>query len=161
MFKKMFGPKKHEAQGSPVSLEELKNELLAYFPQEAGINEFLTFESDEKVHDGFKAVWEYYMRERDEDGHWNNYLLKYSVFVDIRSDEKAVYFKNNRFARTKRVPKGTKRFDPWYTGISIGDLETVRTEYDGNFTSFAGRKKLKFLVEKTNQMGWDAYIKLL
>ena len=160
MFKKMFGPKKHEAQGSPVSLDELKKGLLAYFPQEAGINEFLTFESDEKVHDGFKAVWEYFMRDRDDEGMRRNYLLKYSVFVDIRDDEKAVYFKNRRFTRTKRVPKGEKLFDPWYTGIGIGDLETVRTEYEGKFTSFAGRKKLKFLVEKTNQMGWDAYIQL-
>lgn len=161
MFKKMFGPKKHEAQGSPVPLEELKSALMAYFPQEGETNKYLTFGTNDKVHDGFTAVWEYYMRDRDDEGMQRDYLLTFTVFVDIREDEKAVYFKSRRFSRTKRVPMGTERLDPWYSGIGIGDLETVKTEFAKNFTSFAPRKKLKFLVEKTNALGWDAYIKLL
>lgn len=157
MFKKIFGPKKHEAVGSPVSLEILKKGLMAYFPQEEGINEFLTFESDEKVHEGFVAVWEYFMRDQNDEGMWLNYLTKFKVLVDIRPDEKAVYFKTRQTSRTKRIPKDTKVFQPWYTAIGIGDLETVRTEFGGNVTSFASHKKMKFLADKAAEMGWDGF----
>jgi len=103
MFKKMFGPKKKEGQGNPVPVSELRKALMEYFPKEGEINQYLTIESSDKTHEGFAAVWEFFIRERDSDGIRQNYLLKHTALVDIRPDEKAVYLKSKHFARTKRV----------------------------------------------------------
>jgi len=158
MFKKMFGPKKHDAQGTPVPMDELRSALMAFFPQDGEVNKYLTFDKNDKVHEGFAAVWEYFMRDRDNEGMKRDYLMTFTVNVDIRPDEKAVYFKSKRFARTKRLPIGTERFDPWFTGIGIGKLDVVKTEFNGNVKVFRPKKKLEQLVEQATSMGWDAYL---
>ena len=158
MFKKIFGPKKREAQGSPVALEELKGALMACFPQEGKINQYLNFETNDKVHEGFAAVWEYYMADRDDEGIRRKYLMTFTVNVDIRGEEKAVYLKTRRFTRPKRVPKGTEVLDPWFVGIGIGDVDTIMEEFGGNFKVFRTKKKLEVIAEKATSLGWDAYL---
>lgn len=158
MFKKIFGPKKYEAKGSPAAAAELRTALQGLFPQDGEVNQYLTFETNDKVHDGFAAVWEYFITETDEDNFNQHYWMTYTVFVDIRPDEKAVHLKAKRFARSKRPPKGTKVLDPWFIGIGIGDAVTIKEEYSKLFKSFNSKKKLELLAEKANSMGWDAYI---
>ena len=94
MFKKLFGPKKVEGVGAPVPTEELREALLSYFPKEGAINQYLTIERSDKTHEGFAAVWEFFIRDSDEEGIKHNYLLKHTILVDIRPEEKAVYLKS-------------------------------------------------------------------
>jgi len=158
MFKRIINGKKHTGQGSPVPTDALREAMLSFFPKSGEINKYLTFEADDKAHDGFAAVWKYFMWDTDSDNNRKRYLLKFTVRVDIRSDEKAVYFKTKRFARTKRPPRGTEVLQPWFIGIGIGDPETIREEYAKVFKVFRPKKKLQMLVEKATSMGWDAYL---
>jgi len=158
MFKRLINGKKYEGQGDAIPASELREALAAFFPQVGEINKYLNFESNEKTNDGFAAVWEYFMWDTDSDGDRRKYLLKYTVSVDIRSDEKAVYLKSKKFARTKRPPRGTEVLQPWFIGIGIGDPETIKEEYSKTFKSFRPKKKLQLLVEKANSLGWDAYL---
>jgi len=159
MFKKMFGPKKYEREGEPVPVDDLRDALREYFPQEGEmINQYLTIQKTDKTHSGFAAVWEYYIRDSDSEGMKSNYFMKYTVLVDIRPEEHAVYFKGKRFARTKRVPKEETVYDPWFTEIRVGKLEDLKVEKSSSFKVFSAKKILKKLVEQTTGMGWDAYL---
>ncbi len=130
IFKKIFGFKKVEGVGTPVPIDELREALLDCFPKEGKINQYLTIEKSDKTHEGFAAVWEFFIRESDEDGFKRNYLVKHTVFVDIRPAEKSVYLKNRHFARTKRVPKGTVVYDPWFRQVRIGKLARPESSED-------------------------------
>jgi len=158
MFKRIVDGKKHEGQGSPLSAGELRDALKTFFPQMGEINKYLTFETNDKVHDGFAAVWEYYGYETDSEGDRRKHLIKFTVNVDIRTDEKAVYLKSNCVMRTRRPPRGTEVLNPWFVGVGIGDPATIEEEYSKVFKSFQPKKKLRMLVEKANSMGWDAYL---
>ena len=158
MFKKIFGPKKHEGKGEAVSFEALKEAMIGFFPIEGEINQHLTIEESDKTNAGFIAVWEYYIVDRDSDGMRRKYLLKHSILVDIRPEEKAVYFKHKRFARTKRPPKGEHVFEPWYTGIGIGSVDEIREKNAKKFKTWSSKKALEPLVEKAVNLGWDAYL---
>jgi hypothetical protein len=161
MFKKMFGPKKVEGVGTPVPVDELRDALLDCFPKEGEINQYLTIEKRDKTHEGFAAVWEFFIRERDDEGIKRNYLLKHTVLVDIRPEEKAVYLKNRHFARSKRIPKGTEVYDPWFRQVRIGKLADLKAENIDQVKSFSSRKSLDPVVLQATNMGWDAYKKIL
>jgi len=158
MFKKIFGPKIHEGQGQPVGVDEIKSALMAFFPVEGEMNQHLTFEESEKTNAGFAAVWEYYMIDRDSEGMRGKYLLKHSILVDIREDEKAVYFKHKHFARTKRPPKGEPVYEPWYTAIGIGTIDEIQAKNAKKVKTWSSKKVLEPLVEKAVKLGWDAYL---
>ena len=158
MFKRIKDGKKHEGQGEPVVVGELREALKAFFPQSGEINQYMRFETNDKVHDGFSVVWEYYGIDSDSEGDRRRYLVTYTVNVDIRLDEKAVYLKTKQFMRTKRPPRGTEVLDPWFLGVGIGDADTIREEYSKLFKVFQPKKKLRLLVEKANSLGWDAYL---
>ena len=158
MFKRIIDGKKHEGQGEPVSSGELREALKGFFPQTGEINKYLTFETNDKVHDGFAAVWEYYGIDTDSEGDRGKYLVQFTVSADIRPDEKAVYLKTKSVMRSKRPPKGTEVLDPWFIGVGIGDPATIAEEYSKFFKSFQPKKNLRMLVEKANSMGWDAYL---
>jgi hypothetical protein len=98
------------------------------------------------------------MIDTDEDGYRGKYRLKFKVLVDIRTDEKAVYFSTKRFTQTKRPPRGTEVLKPWFVGIGIGEPTAIKEEYSKVFKSFNPRKKLALLVEKATSLGWDAYM---
>ena len=78
MFKKIFGPKKVEGVGTPIPTEELRANILTYFPKAEGVNQYLTFEDSKDSPDGFNAVWKLYARDRDDDGIRRKYLVSYS-----------------------------------------------------------------------------------
>ena len=158
MFKKLFGPKKYEAQGEPAALDELKTAILEFFPMEGEINRHLSITESEKTHAGFAAVWEFYMRDLDSEGYKSNYLLTHTVLVDIRPDEKAVYFKSKHFARTKRIPKGETIYEPWFAQVGIGKLDDLKVEASKKVKKFSSKKRLEPIAEKIASMGWDAYI---
>jgi len=158
MFKRIKDGKKHEGQGSPVVVGELRDALKRFFPQTGEINKYLQFETNDKVHDGFAAVWEYYGIDTDSEGDRRKYLVKFTVNVDIRLDEKAVYLKTKQFMRTKRPPRGSEVMNPWFVGIGIGDPAVIEEEYSKVFKVFRPKKKLQMLVEKANSLGWDAYL---
>ncbi|MCD6576625.1 MAG: hypothetical protein J7K66_01270 [Anaerolineaceae bacterium] len=157
MFKKLFGPKKVEGVGAPVPTEELREALLSYFPKEGAINQYLTIERSDKTHEGFAAVWEFFIRDSDEEGIKHNYLLKHTILVDIRPEEKAVYLKSKHFARTKRVPKGTEIYDPWFRQVRIGKLEDLKAEAIDKVRFFSSKKSVEPVVLQVTNMGWDAY----
>ena len=156
MFKKIFGPKKVEGVGTPVPNDELRDALLDYFPKDGEINQYLTIEKTDKTHEGFAAVWEFFIRQSDEEGIKRNYLLKHTVLVDIRPDEKAVYLKNKHFARTKRVPKGIEVYDPWFRQVRIGKLADLKAVNIDTVRSFSSKKR--FLPVSASQRfiwKWD------
>ncbi len=157
MFKKMFGPKKVEGVGTPVPIDELRGALLDYFPKEGEINQYLTIEKSDKTHEGFAAVWEFFIRQSDDEGFKHNYLLQHTVLVDIRPEEKAVYMKSKHFARTKRVPKDAEVYDPWFRQVRIGKLADLKTENIDKVRFFSSKKSLEPVVMHTTNMGWDAY----
>ena len=156
MFKKVFGPKKTEGIGEPVSTSEIKNVILTYLPKEGEINQYLSFEDMEKS-EGLKAVWEFYDRDRDEEGIRHNYLMKHTLIIDIRPDEKAVYLKHRHFQRTKRIPKDEPIYDPWFQQIQIGKLEDLQKIDFASLRSYSTKKVVAPLVEGITQHGWDAY----
>lgn len=158
MFKRIINGKKQEGQGEAVAVDELREALKAFFPQSGEINQYLRFETNDKVHDGFAAVWEYFGIDSDSEGDRRKYLVNYTINVDIRQDEKAVYLKTKQFMRTKRPPRGTEVMDPWFLGVGIGDADTIREEHSKVFKVFQPKKKLRLLVEKANSLGWDAYL---
>lgn len=158
MFKKIFGPNKFEGKGEPAELDELRKALLAFFPQEKGINPDLSIEVTDQVNEGFEAQWEFYIRDRDPEGAKQNYLLQHTVFVDIRPDEKAVYLKTRHFARTKRVPEGKQVYEPWFHQVRIGRLEALEKENVSKIRSYNSKKILEPLVNQVIDMGWDAYL---
>ncbi len=158
MFKRLINGKKHEGQGTPVSAGELRDALKEFFPQTTALNKYLTFETNDKLHEGFAAVWEYFMWDTDNEGDRRRYLLKFTINVDIRPDENAVYLKTKRFSRTKRPPRGTEILDPWFIGIGIGDPAAIEEEYSKVFKAFRPKKKLQLLVDKATSLGWDAYL---
>jgi len=158
MFKRLINGKKHEGKGEAVPASELREALAVFFPQEGEINKYLSFETSEKTHDGFAAVWEYFMVDTDSDGDRRKYLMKFTISVDIRSDEKAVYLKQKKFAKSNLPPRFTEVLDPWFIGIGIGDPATIEEEFSKAFKVFRPKKKLELLVEKANSLGWDAYL---
>jgi ferritin len=157
MFKKIFGPKKVEGVGTPVPAEELRDALLDCFPKEGEINQYLTIERSDKTHEGFTAAWEFFIRQSDDEGIKRNYLMTHTVLVDIRPEEKAVYLKNKHFARTKRVPKDTEVYDPWYRQVRIGKLADMKAENIDKVRFFSSKKSLDPVVIQATNMGWDAY----
>jgi len=157
MFKKLFGPKKVEGVGAPVPTEELRKALLSYFPKEGAINQYLTIERSDKTHEGFAAVWEFFIRDRDPEGIKRNYLMKHTVLVDIRPEEKAVYLKYKHTARTKRVPRDAEVYEPWFHQVRIGKLADLEAENILKVRSFSHKKSLEPLVVQATNMGWDAY----
>jgi len=157
MFKKIFGPKKVDGVGTAVPIDELRDALLDCFPKEGEINQYLAIEKSDKTHEGFAAVWEFFIRQSDEEGLKRNYLLTHTVFVDIRPDEKAVYLKNKHFARTKRVPKGTEVYDPWFRQIRIGKLADLKAVNIDKVRFFSSKKSLEPVIAQITNMGWDAY----
>ena len=91
MFKKIFGPKKHEGKGEPVAPEDLKSALMAFFPVEGDINQHLTFEESEKTNSGFAAVWEYFMIDSDSDGMRGKYLLNtLSWWISVQMKKRSI-----------------------------------------------------------------------
>jgi hypothetical protein len=157
MFKKIFGPKKFEAQGAPVPLEDMRNLLLSYFPREGEINSYLTIDKTKKVNEGFEARWEFFTYETDTEGDRQRVLLKHTVFVDIRPDENAVYFKTRHLTRTKRPPRREKVYDFWQSQVRIGKLETLMQEKPSRFVFYNAKKILQPLVDDVTSHGWDAY----
>ena len=81
MFKKIFGPKKVDGVGTPVPTEELRDALLDCFPKEGEINQYLATEKTDKTHEGFAAVWEFFIRQSDEEVIKRNYLSKHTMNI--------------------------------------------------------------------------------
>jgi hypothetical protein len=158
MFKRIIDGKKFEGKGEPAAAGELRDALKTFFPQTGEINKYLRFESNEKLHEGFAAVWEYYGIDTDSDGDRRKHLITYTINVDIRPEEKAVYIKTKSVMRTKRPPRDTEVLDPWFIGVGIGDPTTILEEYSKFVKVFQPKKKLRMLVEKANSLGWDAYL---
>lgn len=157
MFKKLFGPKKFGGEGSPVSTDEIRNLVLAYFPKEGDINLHLSFDQSDTVNDGFEAKWEFYSFDNDTEGNRQRVLVKHTVFVDIRSQENAVFFKTRHFTRTKKPPKGEEIYQNWQSQVQIGKLETLKQEKSSRFVFYNANKVLEPLIEEVTRNGWDAY----
>ena len=157
MFKKIFGPKKFEAQGDPIPTEALRNILLSYFPREGEINQHLSFDKTDKVNEGFEARWEFYANETDTDGNRQRVRVNHTVFVDIRPAENAVYFKTRHITRTKRPPRGEKVYNMWIPQVRIGKLEVLRQSKPGGFVFYNQKKVLDPLVADVTSHGWNAF----
>ena len=157
MFKKVFGPKKFDAQGTPIPLEDMRNLLLSYFPREGEINQHLSFEKTDKVNEGFEAHWEFFANELDSEANRQRVRVNHTVFVDIRPSENAVYFKTHHITRTKRPPIGEKVYDTLTLQVRIGKLETLIQEKPSKFVFYNAKKVLQPLVDDVTINGWDAF----
>ena len=157
MFKKMFGPKKVEAVGEPVSTKEIRESILAFFPKVTGINDYLTIEDSKDNPEGFNAVWKLYAIERDDEGIKHKYLVTHTVKVDIKTEEKAVYLKNKHVGRSARIPKDEILHKSWMPFIQIGKIEDLKPVEEKNVYSFSTKKSLAPLVKHITQKGWDVY----
>jgi len=142
MFKKIFGPKKVEGVGTAVPIDKLREALLDCFPMEGEINQYLTIEKSDKTHEGFAAVWEFFIRQSDEEGFKRNYLLTHTVLVDIRSE---------------RVPKDIEVYDPWFRQIRIGKLADLKAVNIDKVRFFSSKKSLEPVIAQVTNMGWDTY----
>ena len=157
MFKKIFGPKKVEGVGTPIPTEELRTNILTYFPKAEGVNQYLTFEDSKDSPDGFNAVWKLYARDRDDDGNRRNYLVTHTVKVNIQPQENSVTIKSKHFARTARVPDGETLNESWIPHIQIGKIEELKAALEKKFHVFTIKKATETLVEYITKNGWDAY----
>ncbi|MDO9546843.1 MAG: hypothetical protein Q7J07_08880 [Pelolinea sp.] len=157
MFKKMFGPKKVEGVGTPISTEDLRAAILTFFPKSDGINEYLTIEDSKDSPDGFNAVWKLYAKDVDSDGITQNFLVTHTIKVDIKADEKAVYLKSKHFGKTARVPKDEPVHNSWMPFIQIGKIEDLKPVEQKIVNFFSQKKSLDPLVEHITLNGWDVF----
>jgi len=160
MFKKVFGPKKTEAQGAPIPLDELRNLILSYFPKEGEINQHLSFAKTDKVNEGFEARWEFYAWDTDSEGDSTRVRVNHTIFVDIQPDEHAVYFKSRHNTRTKRPPRGEEVYKSWIPQVRVGKLEDLRQQKPSRFVFYSPKKVLQPIIDDVASHGWDAYKKL-
>jgi hypothetical protein len=163
LFKKMFGPKKMEASGQPVEPEALREALLALLPSQGEVNKHLRIEKHDKFPEGFNAVWQMYVKERDPDDsfryHTNQLTLTLSAEID--PGEKSVRFKVGQKQKSARVPQGETLYDPWYGQVKVGKLEDLQAEVEAEAAkrsySFSNRKLTEPLAVCAAANGWDAY----
>ena len=151
MFKKIFGPKKVEGVGAPIPAEELRDMLLAYFPKEGEINQYLTIEDNDDSTDGFNAVWKFYQWQYDE--YKDIKLCTSTIFVSIKPQENAVHIKDKYTAQSARKPDGKTVHKENEVLIRIGKIEDLKAVEKKKIR----RSSLKILVEPITQNGWDAY----
>ena len=151
MFKKIFGPKKVEGVGTPIPAEELREVLLAYFPKEGEINQYLTIENCEDSPEGFNAVWKFYQWQFDE--YMDIKRCALSVIVNIQPQENAVHLKDKSTAQSARKPDKETVHKEKEVLIRIGKIEDLKAVEKKKIP----RHTLKTLVEPITQNGWDAY----
>ncbi len=160
----LFGPKKIEGKGTPITAEELRAKLLQLLPQKGNINQHLSIELNEKFPLGFVAVWEMYTKEHQENNSFkfDYFLFTFTLSVDIDPQEKVVHLKTKEFSKSVRVPEGEQVYSPWYGQVRIGNWEDVQGEVKPEglvkVYTFSNKKLLEPLVECSTQNGWGVYI---
>lgn len=163
MFKKLFGPKKVEGVGEPVEAAVLREKLLALFPSDGPVNEHLSIEENEKSPDGFSAVWQMYIKERDEEnsGRYYNYFLTHAVDIDINPEDKSVHIKITQKKKSAKPPQGSTVYNPWYRQVKVGSLEELKAQVEAESKkksySYSTKKLKEPLVACIVNNGWDAY----
>ncbi len=163
MFKKMFGPKKMDAVGEPVEPKALREALLALLPSQGEVNKHLKIETHDKFPEGFKAVWQMYIKEQDDEDSFKYHtsLLTHTLSAEIDPKEKSARFKVSQNKKSARVPEGEPVYDPWYGQVKAGPLEELRAQMEAEAKkrsySYSTRKLTEPLAACASGMGWDAY----
>ena len=162
MFNKLFGPKKVEGSGEPAAPEVLREALLELFPKAGEINRHLEIEPNEKFPQGFKAVWRFFTLETDsEDDSTYPFAMTYTMQVNIKPEEKAVFLKTSQSGKTARVPEGEEIYDNWYSQVRVGTLEEVQAQAEDEqargVITYTIKKITAPLVACATSIGWDAY----
>jgi len=163
MFKKLFGPKKIEASGNPVEVGVLREALLELLPSHGEVNRHLKIEEHDKMPHGFKAIWEMYVKEWDQEDRFKFYtqLLTLTLSAEIDEGKKTVSFKISQKQKSTRAQEGEPLYDPWYGQVKVGKLEDleaeVESEKDKRSYSFSNKKLTEPLAARAAANGWTAY----
>ncbi|MDK2981737.1 MAG: hypothetical protein PWQ55_2084 [Chloroflexota bacterium] len=145
-----------------MEIAVLREKLLALFPSDGPINEHLTIEKNENSPEGFSAVWQMYIKEKDEENSrkFYNFSMTHSILVDIHPEDTSVHIKITNKKKSAKPPEGETVYYPWYRQVKVGKMDDLKAQFEAeskkNSFSYSTKKLKEPLINCIVNNGWDA-----